>query len=236
MTDFSGLSIRGRVATPSDSDWDEARQAWNLAADQQPSAVALVESADDVAKVIKFARENDLKVAGQGTGHGAVPLGSLEDAILIKTERMRDVTIEGEKARVEAGALAEDVAEAAIKDGRCSMPGTSPNVGITGFTLGGGLSWLGRKYGWACNRVSAIELVTADGEARTVDAGKRSGPLLGAARRRWWLRNRHRAAPRAAADRRGLRGGAAVPVRAGSRRGAPLPGLGGAARRRRRPP
>ena len=65
MTDFSGLSIRGGVATPSDSDWDEARQAWNLAADQQPSAVALVESADDVAKVVKFARENDLKVAGQ---------------------------------------------------------------------------------------------------------------------------------------------------------------------------
>ena len=51
MADFSDLSIRGHVATPGDSDWDDARQAWNLAADQQPSAVALVESADDVAKV-----------------------------------------------------------------------------------------------------------------------------------------------------------------------------------------
>jgi hypothetical protein len=50
------------------------------------------------------------------------------------------------------------------------MPGTSPNVGVTGYTLGGGLSWLGRKYGWACNRVTSTELVTADGEARTVDA------------------------------------------------------------------
>jgi hypothetical protein len=171
MADFSDLSIRGRVATPGDSDWDEARQAWNLAADQQPVAVALVESADDVAKVLRFAKANDLRVAGQGTGHGAVPLGPLEDAILVKTERMRDVTTEGDKARVEAGALAEDVADAAIKEGRCSMPGTSPNVGVTGFTLGGGLSWLGRKYGWACNRVTAIELVTADGEARTVDTG-----------------------------------------------------------------
>jgi len=171
MADFSDLSIRGHVATPGDSDWDEARQAWNLAADQQPSAVALVESADDVAKVLRFAKANDLRVAGQGTGHGAMPLGSLDDAILIKTQRMRTVTTEGDKARVEAGALAEDVADAAIKDGRCSMPGTSPNVGVTGFTLGGGLSWLGRKYGWACNRVTAIELVTADGEARTVDTG-----------------------------------------------------------------
>jgi FAD binding domain len=170
VSDFSELSIRGRIATSSDSDWDEARQAWNLAADQHPEAVALVESADDVSKVINFARENGLKVAGQSTGHGAVSMGSLEGVILIKTERMRDVVIEHDKARVEAGALAEDVADAAIKDGRCSMPGTSPNVGVTGYTLGGGLSWLGRQYGWACNRVSAIELVTADGEPRTVDA------------------------------------------------------------------
>jgi hypothetical protein len=170
VADFSELSIRGRVATPSDSDWDEARQAWNLAADQQPAAVALVESADDVSKVAGFARENDLKMTGQGTGHGAVPLGSLDEAILIKTERMRAVEIESETARVEAGALAEDVGEAAIQKGMCSMPGTSPNVGVIGYTLGGGLSWLGRKYGWACNRVRSIEMVTADGEPRTVDA------------------------------------------------------------------
>jgi FAD/FMN-containing dehydrogenase len=168
---ISELSIRGRIATPSDSDWDEARQAWNLAADQRPEAVALVESADDVSKVIGFARENGLKVTGQGTGHGAMALGPLEGVILIKTERMRSVQIEGERARAEAGALAEDVAEAAIGQGMCSMPGTSPNVGVTGFTLGGGLSWLGRKHGWACNRVSAIEVVTADGEPRTVNAG-----------------------------------------------------------------
>jgi hypothetical protein len=166
----SELSIRGRIATPSDSDWDEARQPWNLAADQQPSAVALVESADDVSKVVRFASQNGLRVAGQGTGHGAFALGPLDDVILIKTERMREVTIEGDKARAEAGAVAEDVGKAAIKDGKCSMPGTSPNVGVVGYTLGGGLSWLGRKYGWACNRATAIELVTADGEARTVDA------------------------------------------------------------------
>jgi FAD binding domain len=170
VPDFSELSIRGRIATSSDSDWDEARQAWNLAADQRPEAVALVESADDVSKVIGFARENGLKVTGQGTGHGAVALGSLDGVILVKTERMRDVAIEGEKARVEAGALAENVAEAASGQGMSSMPGTSPNVGVTGYTLGGGLSWFGRKHGWACNRVSAVEVVTADGEPRTVDA------------------------------------------------------------------
>ena len=170
MADFSELSIRGRIATSGDSDWDEVRQPWNLAADQRPAAVALVESADDVCKVIRFARQNDLKVAGQGTGHGAVALGPLDDTILVKTTRMRGVQIESEKARAEAGALAENVAETAAGQGMASMPGTSPNVGVAGYTLGGGLSWFGRKHGWACNRVSAIELVTADGKPRTVDA------------------------------------------------------------------
>ena len=128
MAEFSDLSIRGRIATSSDSDWDEARQAWNLAADQRPEAVALVESADDVSKVIPFARENGLKVTGQGTGHGAMALGSLDGVILVKTERMRDVAIEGEKARAEAGALAEDLAEAASAQGMSSMPAT-PTLG-----------------------------------------------------------------------------------------------------------
>jgi len=165
------LKIRGRVATADDPDWDQARQAWNLTADQRPAAIAFAETADDVAESVRFAAENDLKVAGQGTGHGAAALGPLDDTILIKTERMRGIEVDGSKARAEAGALVIDLGEAAIETGQCSMPGTSPNVGIVGYTLGGGLSWLGRKYGWACNRVTAIELVTADGDARTVDAG-----------------------------------------------------------------
>jgi FAD/FMN-containing dehydrogenase len=72
VTDFSGLDIAGRIATPDDSDWDQARAAWNLVADQTPSAVALVESGDDVAKTVRFAAENGLRVSGQGTGHGAM--------------------------------------------------------------------------------------------------------------------------------------------------------------------
>jgi FAD/FMN-containing dehydrogenase len=174
MSNFSGLEIAGRVATPSDGDWDQARAAWNLAADQRPNAVAFVESADDVAKTVAFAAANDLRVSGQGTGHGGVALGSLEDAILIKTERMRGIEIDprAQTARVEAGALVVELSEAAQAHGLSSLPGSSPDVGVTGFALGGGLSWLGRRYGFACNRVTAIELVTADGEARTVDTGE----------------------------------------------------------------
>ncbi len=173
MTDFSGLAIAGRLATPDDADWDQARAAGNLAADQHPEAVAFVESADDVVATVRFAAENDLRVAAQGTGHGAVALRSLEGTILIKTERMREVDVDPESrtARVEAGTLVLELSEAAGAHGLSGMPGSSPDVGVTGFTLGGGLSWLGRHYGFACNRVRAIEMVTADGEARTVDAG-----------------------------------------------------------------
>jgi FAD/FMN-containing dehydrogenase len=172
MTDFSGLAIAGRIATPNDSDWDQARMAWNLAADQRPSAVAFVEGGDDIAAVVRFAAENGLRVSGQGTGHGAVALGSLEDAILIKTERMRGIEVDAgaQTARVEAGVLSVELAEAAQQHGLSGLPGSSPDVGVAGYHLGGGLSWFGRQYGFACNRLRAIELVTADGEARTVDA------------------------------------------------------------------
>lgn len=171
MSDFAELSIDGRIATPSDPDWDEARTAWNLVADQRPAAVAFAENAEDVIKTVRFAGEHDLKVAGQGTGHGAVALEPLDETILLKTERMRGIEVDPEArtARVEAGVLVLELSEAAQAHGLSSLPGSSPDVGVTGFTLGGGLSWLSRRYGFACNRVRAIELVTAAGEASTVD-------------------------------------------------------------------
>ncbi len=172
MSEFTELSIAGRVATPSDPDWDQARAAWNLAADQHPSAVALVESAEDVAAVVGFAAKHDLRIAGQATGHGAVPLPPLDETILIKTERMRGVEIDPQErsARVEAGVLSAELADAAGEHGLSSLPGSSPDVGVAGYTLGGGLSWFGRLHGFACNRVNAIELVTVEGERKTVDA------------------------------------------------------------------
>jgi hypothetical protein len=170
VTDLSELSISGRVATPDDPDWDDARRAWNLAVDLHPAAVATVESPDDVAKVVSFAAAQDLKVTALGAGHGADALGSLEGTILIKMERLRGVEIDGDTARVEPGVLALDLAEATTAHGKTFLPGSATNVSVVGFSLGGGLGWLGRKHGFACNRISAIEVVGADGEQRTVDA------------------------------------------------------------------
>ena len=170
VADFSELSISGTVSTPGDSNWDEARRAWNLAVDLQPAAVAIAETADDVASVINFAADQGLKVTAQGVGHGADALGSLEDTILLKLERMRGIEIDGESARVEPGVHALELAEAATAQGKTFLPGSATNVSVVGFSLGGGLGWLGRKHGFACNHIRSMEVVGADGEPRTVDA------------------------------------------------------------------
>jgi hypothetical protein len=163
--------LEGDVVAPSDDDWDEARQAWNLAVDQTPAAVALPASADDVAAIVTFAKANGLRVAPQGTGHNAGTLGDLSDTILVKTHRMRGVTIDPEQrtARAEAGVIWIEVVEAAAEHGLAALAGSSPDVGVVGYTLGGGLSWLARKHGIGTNQVTAIEVVTASGDLVRTD-------------------------------------------------------------------
>jgi hypothetical protein len=159
------------ILTPADPGWDDARQAWDLAVDQRPAAVALPNSAADVAAAVRFARERGLRVAAQGTGHNAAPLGDLAGTLLIKTSGMRGVTIDpvARTARAEAGVVWLEVAEAAARHGLAGLAG-SPDVGVVGYTLGGGMGWLSRCYGLSANNVQAIELVTADGRLVRADA------------------------------------------------------------------
>src|SRR4051794_28770377 len=159
--------LTGDYVTPEDSHWDEARLAWNLAVDQRPAAVAIPETVEDIVEVVRYARANGLRVAGQSTGHNAHPLAEgLEHTLLVKTQRMRGVTIDAAArvARVEPGTLWMDVTYPAGEHGLAPLAGSSPDVGVVGYVLGGGISWLGRKYGLAANSVVAIELVDADGD------------------------------------------------------------------------
>jgi FAD/FMN-containing dehydrogenase len=170
--------VAGEIVMPGDSGWDAARQAWNLAVDQRPFAVALVESAEDVAAVVDFAHVHGLRVAPQSTGHGAAAMTGLEDAILVKVERMRGVQIDAaaRRARVEAGAIWADVVEPAAEQGFVVLHGSSRDVGVAGYSLGGGMGWLARTHGLSANSVTAVELVTADG--RLVRADRDSEPDL----------------------------------------------------------
>src|SRR5215471_10547648 len=86
--------IAGQVFAPGQAGYDQARQAWNLAVDEHPSVVVVAESASDVVKAVRYARAHEMRVAPQGTGHGAAPLEALDGTILLRTTRMRQVDID----------------------------------------------------------------------------------------------------------------------------------------------
>jgi FAD/FMN-containing dehydrogenase len=121
---------------------------------------------------VGFARSHGMRIAPQSTGHGASPLESLDGAMLLKTSRMRRVDIDplARTARAEAGAVWDDVTVPAGAHGLAALAGTSPNVGVTGYTLGGGIGWLARRYGLAANSLTAVEIVTPEGRLARADA------------------------------------------------------------------
>ena len=164
--------IAGAVFLPDDDGYDEARQAWNLVPDQRPAVVVFAESVVDVVRAMRFARSQGMRVAPQSTGHGALPLELLDAAMLLNTSGMRRVDIypATRTARAEAGAQWEDVTVPAGAYGLAALAGTSSNVGVTGYTLGGGMGWLARRYGLAANSVTAVEIVTPDGRLIRADA------------------------------------------------------------------
>jgi FAD/FMN-containing dehydrogenase len=165
--------LTGTVTVAGDAGWDDARAAWNLAVDQRPAAVVEPETVTDVVAAVRFARERGLGVTAQGTGHGAAAHGPLNDTILVKTHRMRVVGVDPEArlARAQAGAIWSDVVGPASEHGLAALAGSSHDVGVVGYTLGGGVSWLARKHGLASNAVVAIQVVTADGRVRVVNEG-----------------------------------------------------------------
>jgi FAD/FMN-containing dehydrogenase len=160
------------LLTAQDASWDLERGAFNILVDQQPAGIALPRSADEVSEVVRAAAADGRRVAAQRTGHNAAPLGSLANTVLMRTAGLGGVQIDAEarSARVGAGTLWGDVVPRASELGLAALHGSSPNVGIVGYTLGGGVSFYHRKHGLACNRVTAIELVTAGGQQIRVDA------------------------------------------------------------------
>ena len=120
---------------------------------------------------VAYAAERDLRIVVQGTGHGAAVHGSLDGTLLLNMREMRAVEIDAEnrRARVEAGALWEDVVNPATEQGLTALHGSSPNVGVVGYSLGGGIGWLARKHGLSAESVLAVEVVTADGTLLRAD-------------------------------------------------------------------
>ena len=163
--------IQGSVFVPGDAGYAAAIAGFNLRSQQRPCLVVAATDAVDVQDAVRFAAARDLPVGVMATGHQPFP--AEDDFLLVTTGAMRTVEIDTERgvARVGAGARWSDVVEPAQEEGLAPLNGSSPEVGVVGFTLGGGLSpFLGRSFGWAADHVVAIEVVTPDGALRHVCA------------------------------------------------------------------
>jgi FAD/FMN-containing dehydrogenase len=171
---FSELQSRlhGQVLTDTDEAFDGSRGTFNLLHDQRPAAVVRVASADDVAETVRYASARGLRIAPQGTGHNAGPMiDQLDDALLLRTDALQEVKVDvaARRARVGAGVRWAAVAGRASDAGLAALHGSSPDVGVAGYSLGGGMGWLARKHGLQANALTAVEIVTADGELRRID-------------------------------------------------------------------
>jgi FAD/FMN-containing dehydrogenase len=139
---------------------------WNLQACHYPAAVVYPAFPDEVSDVLRAARRAGLRVAPQGTGHGAAPLeGRLSDSVLLRTAAMTDLRVDAERqlVRVGAGVLWGDLADEAGEVGLVGLHPSSPDVGVVGYSLGGGIGWYARQLGLQCHALTAAEVVLADG-------------------------------------------------------------------------
>src|SRR4051812_10241565 len=184
LADLSTLdTLRRRVTRavlePRDLGYDAQVAAWNLSTAHRPRVVVAATNADDVAAAVRFALRHGLSVAVQATGHGAS--FPVETGLLINTRRMTNVCVDVQRgtARIGAGAKWAKVVEATVPYGLAPLLGSTTDVGAVGYTLGGGMGPLGRRYGFSADRVRSIEVVTGDGRLRTVTADDDSGLFWG---------------------------------------------------------
>jgi len=164
-------AVAGSVLLPGEAGYDEERAVFNLNHELVPAVIVAAESAADVQAAVAFAAGQHRPVLVKTTGHQVV--GPAPGAVVIATRRMNDVTVNaaGRTARVGAGAVWAEVIEEAAKAGLAPLSGSTPTVGVSGYTLGGGLSpTLGRSHGYAADHVRSLEVVTAGGALRHVDA------------------------------------------------------------------
>ena len=164
------MAVSGIVAAPDSPGFAEETFAYNAATVHRPDVVLGAADAQDVAAGVGWAAERRLPVSVQSTGHGAD--SAVDGGLLINTRRLQELRIDPVErtARVGAGVKWRSVLEASVPHGLIGLHGSSTDVGVVGYTVGGGLPVLGRAHGFAADHVRSMEVVTADGALRRIDA------------------------------------------------------------------
>lgn len=162
--------VAGAVFAGTDPGAAVETAGFNTAVTHRPALVVAATSASDVAAAVRHANAEGLEVTVQATGHGAVE--PAEGTVFVSTRRMQGVRLDpvARVARVEAGVRWRSVIDAAVPHGLAPLSGSSSGVGVVGYTLGGGMGHLARQHGFAADHVRSLDLVTRDGEVRTVTA------------------------------------------------------------------
>ncbi|HXU85475.1 MAG TPA: FAD-dependent oxidoreductase, partial [Verrucomicrobiae bacterium] len=179
MTNTTAIrGFEGELVAPGHHAYDRHRELWNAMVDRRPALIARCGSAADVAAAIRHGREAGLEIGVRCGGHGVLGLAVPEGGLMIDLSPMGAVRVDPGKRRatVQGGALLRSLDAATDQHGLATTAGNVSHTGVGGLTLGGGMGWLGRQFGLACDNVETYTLVTADGE--TVRASADENPDL----------------------------------------------------------
>jgi FAD/FMN-containing dehydrogenase len=171
--------LQGRLMRRGEAGWDDAVLVWNGMVAKTPALVVQPSSAVDVSAAVGFARDHGLLLSIKGGGHNMAGMSIAEDGLMLDMSQLRDVTVDPDAriAHVGSGCLLRDVDRATQAYGLATPLGSfDSGVGVAGLTLGGGLGYLTRRFGWTADNLEEVEIVTADGEIRV--ASRHENPDL----------------------------------------------------------
>ena len=173
VVDGFKAQLRGTLLRPADAGYDAARSIWNAMIDRRPALIARCIGVADVVAGVRFAREHGLALSIKSGGHNIAGLAVCDGGLMLDLSLMRGVWVDpaARTAHAQAGCLLGDVDRETQLHGLAAALGFISNTGIAGLTLGGGFGYLTRRFGWTCDTVRSMEVVTADG--RLVRASER---------------------------------------------------------------
>jgi FAD/FMN-containing dehydrogenase len=168
--------FKGPVFRPDDVGYDDARTIFNSMIDKRPAYIAQCADAEDVVSALAFARQRGLPISVRSGGHSVAGNSLVEDGLVVDTRNMNAVSVDPDAgtATVGGGATWSHFDRAAEPHGLATTGGRVSTTGVAGLTLGGGSGWFERKFGFACDSLISVDLVTADGRQVTASEDENS--------------------------------------------------------------